>query len=324
MKHIFLLVAAVAAALVLSTDALAQPATEGLAFSPWLSALVDHPKDPKPLHPSRATGSLYERTTSRPVLRMQGCEAAKKGRQGIVILDFGKLAYSGRGYGTILFSGRFASNRSITRAMYAYAYGYHHCLPEGSLAHIDLARGTSNYHPGVPSAFTAGRLWARETMALSHLLYFGAIDQHVRSAAADDAEPAWDPAFHKTRDFFRGFRASRNGRTLYNYGSLDGGVGSFWNARQLYFVSGGMRYSRVVPEIYNKEMARQWAELAAVVHRTLHRSVRFAGVMTQYATGCGCSLNPPKAHRTLVRALAASVGSAAPAVPTTTTNITAA
>jgi len=328
LKELFSLTAALVAALGLSTAAFAQPATQGFSFDPGgVLALVSHAtqgRDPKPLHPRRASHSLYEQTTSRPVLRQQGCDAARAGVGGVVILDFGKLAWNGHSYGTILFGGGFAGNRAITRAMAAYAFGYHHCLPAGSLAHIDLARGTSNYHPAVPDVFTAGRKWARETTALSHLLYFRGIDQHVTSAAADDSEPAWDPAFHKTRDFFRGYRAAGNGRTLYNYGSLDGGVGAFWNARQLYFVSGGMRYSRVIPEIYNHTMASEWAELAAVVRRSIHRDIRFAGVMTQYATGCGCSLNPPTAHESLVRALAAQVGEQAPDVPATATNITAA
>jgi hypothetical protein len=43
-----------------------------------------------------------------------------------VILDFGQPAYNG--HGTYLFSGRFAGNKAITRAMFAYAYGYHPLL----------------------------------------------------------------------------------------------------------------------------------------------------------------------------------------------------
>ncbi|HET7573366.1 MAG TPA: hypothetical protein VFJ77_11940 [Gaiellaceae bacterium] len=325
MKYLLTLAAAVAAALALATVARAGSAAPGLSFGPadWLTALAAHPDDPKPIHRPRSTPSLYERTVDPSVLRRQGCDAAKKGVDGIVILDFGKLAYDGRSYGTILFSDTFASNRAITQAMLGWAQGYAGCLADGSSAHVDLARGTSNYHPAVPSVFRAGRLWARETEALGIMLHTRGLDEHVWTAAADDAEPAWDPGFRKTRDFFRGYRAAGNGRLLYNYGSLDGGVGSYWTARQLFYVSGGMRYARVVPEIYNEAMAAQWAELAAVVRQTLHRDVRFAGVMTQYATGCGCSLTPPRAHSTLVRALADSVGDAAPEVPAAVTNITA-
>ena len=43
--------------------------------------------------------------------------AARRHESGIVILDFGKPSFHHGGYGTLLFSGRFAPNRKITRAM---------------------------------------------------------------------------------------------------------------------------------------------------------------------------------------------------------------
>src|SRR5919108_4970913 len=81
----------------------------------------------------------------------------------------------------------------------------------------------------------------------------------VSSAAADDVEPAWDRPFRLTRDFFRGYRDARTGHLLY-FGSLDGGVGRVWNARQMFFVASGMRYARVIPEIYNPawRSGRSW------------------------------------------------------------------
>jgi hypothetical protein len=271
----------------------------------------------------RATISLYEHTVARSILRRQGCTAARRGVGGIVILDFGQPAYNGHTYGTYLFSGRFAGNRSITRAMFAYAYGYHRCLARGSRLQVALARGTSNYHPQVPSAYRAGRKWARETMALQHALRLHGLHEHVLSAAADDVEPAWDRSFHRTRDFFRGYRDARTGHTLYNYGSLDGGVGSVWNARQVFFVASGMKYAQAIPEIYNHAMARQWAELAHIARHRYHRPMKFAGVMTTH-TSRNHGMKPRDAHKTLVRALALRIGAAAPDVPTTLTNIRAA
>lgn len=271
----------------------------------------------------RATISLYEHTVRRAVLGAQGCSAAKRGVGGVVILAFGQPAYNGHTYGTNLFSGRFAGNRVITRAMFAYAYGYARCLRRGSTARITLARGTSNYRPQVPSAYRAGRKWARETMALAHALRLHGLHAHVRSAAADDVEPAWDRSFHRTRDFFRGFRDARTGHLLYNFGSLDGGVGGIWSARQAFFVASGMRYARVIPEIYNQAMATQWAELAHIARRRYHRPVRFAGVMTTH-TSRNHGLKPRDAHTTLMRALASRIGASAAQVPPTLTNIRAA
>ena len=271
----------------------------------------------------RATISLYEHTVRRLVLRRQGCSAAKRGVGGIVILDFGQPAYNGHTYGTNLFSGRFAGNKAITRAMFAYAYGYHRCLRRGSHLEITLARGTSNYRPQVPSAYKAGRKWARETMALAKRLRSHGLHEHVTSAAADDVEPAWDRSFHKTRDFFRGYRDARTGHLIYNFGSLDGGVGSIWNARQIFFVASGMRYARAIPEIYNRAMARQWAYLAHIARHRYKRPVQFAGVMTTH-TARNRGMKPRDAHKMLLRALAGTVGSNAPDVPPTLTNIVAA
>jgi hypothetical protein len=259
----------------------------------------------------------------RSVLRAQGCEAARRGVGGIVILAFGQPAYNGHTYGTNLFSGRFAGNKAITRAMFAYARGYKTCLPRRSRLQITLARGTSNYRPQVPSAYKAGRKWARETMAFAKRLRVHGWHEHVRSAAADDVEPAWDRSFRKTRDFFRGYRDARTGHTLYNFGSLDGGVGSVWSARQIFFVTSGMKYVQSIPEIYNHAMAKQWADLAHIAKHRYRRPVRFAGVMTTY-TSRNRGMKPRDAHRMLIRALATKVRENPPEVPRTLTNIVAA
>ena len=278
--------------------------------------------DPKPTTRPSATISLYERTTSRPVLRAQGCSAAKRGATGVVILDFGKPSYNGHTYGTILFSGVFAGNKEITRAMLGYAEGYASCLARGSDDHIHLARGTSNYHPSVPNVYKAGRKWARETMQLQRELGSLRLDRFVTSAAADDVEPAWDRSFWRTRDFYRGYADSRVGHPLYNYGSLDGGIVSgIWTARQAFYVTGGMRYARAIPEIYNQTMAQEWAALAQVAHRRYHRPLRFAGVMTEH-TAANHGVKPQEAHRMLMRELAVQGHGTAPAqVPDAYTNI---
>jgi hypothetical protein len=274
---------------------------------------------PVTLSTPRATISLYEHTARRARLRHQGCDAAKRGVGGVVILDFGQPAYNGHTYGTYLFSGSFAGNASITRAMLAYAVGYRYCLPKGSTLAISLARGTSNYHPQVPSAYQAGRRWARETRRLQQLLRRRGIDSHVTSAAADDVEPSWDRTFHRTRDFFRGYRDAGANHVLYNYGSLDGGVGSVWNARQIFFVASGMKYVAAIPEIYNSAMAKQWAELAHIAKHRYNRPLKIAGVMTQH-TSRNHATKPRAAHQMLVRALA-SVGTGLASVPATLTNI---
>jgi hypothetical protein len=263
-----------------------------------------HLVQPRPLQRRRGTTrSIYEHTAKSWVLAAQGCSAGRRHETGVVILDFGKPAFKRHGYGTLLFSGRFVLNHKITTAMVGYARGYVSCLAPGSSASITLARGTSNYHPAVPSAYTAGVRWARATNKLGHVLSRQGLATHVEAAAADDAEPAWDRRFRRTRDFFHGFRAATRGHVLYDYGSLDGGVGAIWSARQAWYVAGGIRHTKALPEIYNSAMARQWAKLARIARGRYHRGVRFAGVMTQGTSSCACGLRPPAAHRVLARAL---------------------
>jgi hypothetical protein len=276
---------------------------------------------PRPQHRLRATTiSIYEHTIHPWILSAQGCSAARRHENGVAVLDFGKPAFERGGYGTILFSGRFATNHRITGAMLAYAHGYVRCLPKGSTAAIEIARGTSNYHPSVPSAYEAGVRWARETNRLGRKLHKNGLDPHVQAAAADDAEPAWDPGFRRTREFFHGFRASVHGHTMFDYGSLDGGVGAVWSARQAWFVAGGLRHTKALPEIYNSAMAEEWAELARIARGRYHRAVHFAGVMTQGTPSCNCGLRPSAAHRVLARALD-SEGVGHVLLPTGGTNI---
>jgi hypothetical protein len=100
-------------------------------------------------------------------------------------------------------------------------------------------------------------------------------------------------------------------------------VGAVWSAKQAWYVAGGIRYTKALPEIYNSAMAREWAELARIAHGRYHRDVEFAGVMTQGTANCGCGFRPSAAHRVLARALAAEgVGQAA--LPASGTNIVSA
>lgn len=247
-----------------------------------------------------ASPSLYEHTISVRALRRQGCAAGRARINGLVVLDFGKPEYSRRGgYGTITFANRFASNTAITWAVQSYALGYQRCVPKNSNAHITLARGTSNYGINVPSAYTAGRLWAQATVAIDRYFRLHQIDR-VAAAAAVDAEPAWDRGFTRTYNFFRGYAHANHRKLLYNYGSLDGGAGAIWTVRQAYYVSGGMRDARAVPEIYNRAMAKEWAELARETMRRYGQPIKLAGLMTQHWTSCSrCGYTARKAKSVL-------------------------
>jgi hypothetical protein len=257
-------------------------------------------------HGPTVTPSLYEGTTGILVLRGQGCRAGRARTNGLVVLDFGKLTYRPNrgGYGTITFADRFASLRAVTWAAKSYARGYSQCLPKRSAAHIMLALGTSNYDQDVPSTFVAGKLWAKQTAQIGAYVKTHHFD-HVTAAAGDDVEPAWDRGFNRTYRFFRGYGAAHSGYLLYNYGSLDGGVGTIWKLRQAYYVAGGMAAARAVPEIYNRAMAEEWAQLARMSVNRYGKTIKLAGLMTQHTTNCRhCGYTPAQAHRALVHELA--------------------
>jgi len=281
--------------------------------------LAEAPPERTARPPAAVSASRYLQTTSRTELRDEGCAAGRRNVGGLTILDFGKPSWNGHSYGTILFSERFASNKAITRALYAFAVGYVRCLPHDSERRIVLARGTSNYGISLPSAYDAGRAWARETARLGRLFAkHRNLAEHVTSAAADDVEPAWDRSLRRTREFLRGFRGHPAHELLYNFGSLDGG--GIWTVKQSYYAS-ARGNTRVVPQIYSRRMAHQWAELARSGLRTYHRPLRFGGVITQHRARCACGLKPHAARRVLQRALALHVGPAAPNVPPTLTSI---
>ena len=256
---------------------------------------------------SAVSPSLYERTISPVILRAQGCRAGRQYTRGLVVLDFGKSTYRPRrgGYGTLTFADRFASDSAVGWAVKAYAHGYSECLPKGAHAKITLALGTSNYGlRDVPSTYEAGKAWAREVASIGAYLRLHHFD-HVTAAAGDDVEPAWDRGFQRTYDFFRGFRDGKSGHLIYNYGSLDGGVvRGIWKLRQAYYVAGGMEAARAVPEIYNRAMAIEWAELVHLSTKKYGKPIKLVGLMTQHHGHCRfCGYTSAQAHRALVHEL---------------------
>ena len=205
-------------------------------------------------------------------LAAQGCHAARRHESGVVVLDFGKPAFAHGGYGTILFSGRFAPNHKITAAMLALRARLRP-LPPAGLDGVHRARARDEQLPPV----RAERLRGRRPL--------GARDEQARARAApararrptSRLRPPTTPSRRGIRSSARRGTSSTasarrcTGHTLYDYGSLDGGVGAVWSARQALYVAGGLRHTKALPEIYNSAMAREWAELARIAHRRYHR-----------------------------------------------------
>ena len=70
----------------------------------------------------------------------------------------------------------------------------------------------------------------------------------------------------------------------------------------MYYVSSGMKYARMIPEIYYPSMAGSGGHGRIAVAR-YGKPIRFAGVMTQHKAQCGCGFRPKEAHQALVLAL---------------------
>lgn len=66
-----------------------------------------------------------------------------------------------------------------------------------------------------------------------------------------------------------------------------------------------MAEARAVPEIYNRAMAREWAELARLSVHRYGKPIKLAGLMTQHWTSCsGCGYTAHRARHVLARELA--------------------
>jgi hypothetical protein len=68
-----------------------------------------------------------------------------------------------------------------------------------------------------------------------------------------------------------------------------------------------MHAARVVPEIYNRSMAEQWAELSRMSVHRYGKPIKIAGLMTQHHGHCRmrvCGYTAPQAHKALKRELA--------------------
>jgi hypothetical protein len=253
------------------------------------------------------TTSYYESTTSASTLYNQGCSAGSARAEGLVILDFGRPAYRDGAYGTMLFgSGGFASNVAILNAMEAFADGYWNCSPAGPK--MTIARGTSNYcHPGSacsllpPDYGAAGSYWGIRTNDLATYISNSGYASQETSAAADDAEPAWDPGFASTRHFIAGYNSAAQW-LLFDYGSLESG---YWSRASEYYVAyTGANFP--MPQIYYSSMAASWEslELWAVANRGA--SMLMIGVTSEWpAAG---TLTPHEGYDAMLAQLQSHAG----------------
>jgi hypothetical protein len=284
------------------------------------------PPGPRTIDYPYTTTSIYEHSANATTLYNQGCAAGKIPANGVIILDFGRPAYRRHTYGSIDFSGHFLSNHAILNAMENFGHGYRHCIPAGRNPHVSIARGTnnscSNQDPRCcprgcplqpPSFAKAGTNWALYTRDLAGYMRGHHWSRWESTSAADDAEPAWDPAFTHTRDFLSAY-ANIVGSTyaMWDYGSLESG---YWSRSQEYAVAYGYAPDVPFPEIYYSGNASQWEALDLWSVENLGHPMKIWGVMTQYNAGHSCGYNSHQAYRAMLAQLRSNASTYQSSIP---------
>jgi hypothetical protein len=259
------------------------------------------------------TRSYYEHNVNTSDLRQQGCAAARTRRSGVVILDFGRPAWDGEHYGTILHQGPFASSTAIRNAAKAFSAGFVRCAGARGTKLI-VTFGTNNscsdndpHCSGSrqPRSFTeAGRIWAFHVKVLREWIQARpARRRHVSPGSADDMEPAWEPPFEHTNAFQTGYNNEPVAGTtpMYNHGSAERG---FWTLGQLYRVSYGLPRNFPFPQIYYDTQPPQWREISHWgADNGNYGKMYFAGVLSQFNSGFDCGFTPQEGYDALLSAL---------------------
>lgn len=260
------------------------------------------------------TISRYEPTTDRAALAAQGANDGHARLSGVAILDFGRPAQGpGVAMATLDFAGQVAPLYAVVAAAEAYADGYRRAAPPGSSMMVLIGTNDScgTGQPcgrgfcgcsDEPASFLAwGRAWGDAVAQLNSYLGRTARWYRARAAAggADDAEPAYDPAFTNTYDLLAGYDEV-TGLPMADYGSIDGGpTDGFWTAEQMYLVAYGLRPDMAFPEIYHPGMADQWAALSYWARTSTSAPMTIAGVLSQFPDG----YTPEQAYASLLGAL---------------------
>lgn len=198
--------------------------------------------------------------TAVPVIRAAACDQAKKVRQGVVVLSFGKQVAGGaNGFGQVI------PNAQVVATTSAWAAGLAECGP----GPWEVALGTSN--SGGVTAFNGylgGRAWANLVAAAR-----AESDPRVVIAGAVDLEPGWGPP-GQARAWVDGY-VDRTQARLWNFGSADGCPQTFgndltcnngWTIDDVLWVSSHAGPNVLaMPQIHTQSgsQARQWAVLAA-------------------------------------------------------------
>jgi hypothetical protein len=262
------------------------------------------------------TSSYYEGNADPAHLYLQGEQAGRSSAQGIVILDFGRPAVANGVYGTFGFGNVLIPFSSIAAGVESYIKGYFELAPRYTM--LNVAVGTNNScgtgQPCGPSQVICGcpdeppdfSLWGQQyAYAVEEIGAWASaykarqtFTDVVRVVAADDIEPAYDPAYLNTYDLLKGYANAVGGYfpPLVDYGSADANV---WTDDELLQVAYGFAPDVPMPEIYYSPDAAEWAALLSYAKAVSGRSREIYGVLTAAGTS-----SPEVAYIEMLDALA--------------------
>ncbi len=268
-----------------------------------------------------STTSYYETSVDPNAHYQQGCAAAQRGENGVVVLDYGKpkdwgASSSHSRYGTLLVgtgatayitSSSFSGNE-IQYSVERFADGYANCYGKTQTSTITIAIGINNHNEDGLASLTSAHAAAWATMTnqiANHVVSYSMISG---MAAAIDAEPDFadqsstDYDFSKVLTWTNAF-SGQSFESYYDFGSTDGypcprpepplppRLGcSNWSASQFYTLTWGIPAARPIPEIYKPLYASEWYQLK---HWALDNHLdlpRFYGEMTECQSS---SCTPP-------------------------------
>lgn len=261
------------------------------------------------------TRSYYEHTDDTTTLWNQGCDAGNAGANGLVILDFGRQAYSNGAYGTFDFGDHFDPYGDVLAAAESYADGFWVCTPVNG-PYMTIAIGTVNNCPvGHSCAYQItsydGSATPNFKTAGTHLgNYVDAFNNYITSppsygsqesgSGAYDAEPGYDPDYSSTYNFTIGYN-NGTGWPFFDDGSADPGV---WSLDKSYYVAYGALDDFPLPEIYYSDLAPEWEQISnwGAANGTYGR-MWFEGPTVEQRDGYSCGLTGHAAYDALLNAI---------------------
>ena len=211
-----------------------------------------------------------------------------RGMGHLVLLDIG--GQTRRGVRLSIIS-RFISYRDLVRAINSYVAGYH--ARQQRNAPVTISLGTNN---DLYTSARAGQLWAQRVVNPVRAAAKRYPD--VTIAGADDMEPGFTGGPGATRGWLRGYLRHTRAPFVFN-GSADGCSWTHpfshcsrgWTARTLARLAGVAAPKRilVLPQIYNRRMAGQWAQISRTANRLHHHELHIVGPLTEQRA---CGHNP--------------------------------